>query len=108
MLDLFGWDVGMSLTAALLLVAGALVVGVAAHFIGEVRVGYEWAVTGIAALIGGYLGSEAFGDLSTFGPSFDGLYIVPAIVGGLVLGAVIDAVLRYTTEGSYVHQPRPI
>lgn len=108
MLDLFGWDVGMSTFAAILLVAGALLIGIVAHFIGEVTIGYEWAITGVAALVGGYLGSEAFAGLSTWGPAFEGLYIVPAIIGGLVLGGVVDALLRYSTAGTYVGHPRPI
>ena len=108
MLDLFGWDVGMSLVAALGLVVVALAIGVIAQFIGDVRVGYEWVATAAAALLGGYLGSEALGQLSTFGPAFEGLYIVPALVGALVVGAVVDALFRYTTHGSYTHAARPI
>jgi hypothetical protein len=108
MLELFGWNVGMSLMAAMILTFGALVVGVALQFIGDVRVGYEFAFTSIASLIGGYLGSEAFGTLSTTGPAIGGLYVVPAIIGGLVVGFVVDAATRYVTDGSYVGAPRPI
>lgn len=108
MLELIGWDVGMSVFAAFLLVAGALLIGVIAHFIGEVTIGYEWAITGVAALVGGYLGSEAFAGLSTWGPEFEGLFVLPAIIGGVVLGAVVDAITRYMSQGTYVHQPRPI
>ncbi len=108
MLDLFGWDVGMSTLAALFLVAGAIAIGVVAQLIGEVRIGWEWAPTAVAALVGGYLGSEAFGSASTWGLAFEGLYIVPALVGGLILGAIADAVTRFATEGSYVHQARPV
>ena len=108
MLELFGWDVGMSLIAALGLVVAALAVGVIAQFIGDVRVGYEWVATSLAALVGGYLGSEALGSVSTFGPAFEGLYIVPALVGGLLVGAVVDALFRYSTQGSYTHEARPI
>jgi uncharacterized membrane protein YeaQ/YmgE (transglycosylase-associated protein family) len=108
MLELIGWDVGMSLTAALALVVGALLIGILAHFIGDVAFPYEWAATGAAALVGGYLGSEAFGTLSTWGAEFDGMYIVPAIIGGVVLGGIVDALVRYLTSGSYVHHPRPV
>ena len=108
MLELYGWEVGMNLTAALLLIGGAIVIGVVAQLIGEVRIGFEWIFTAIAALVGGYLGSEAFGTLSTWGPVHEGLFIVPAIIGGLVLGVVVDALTRYVTEGSYVRAPRPI
>ncbi len=108
MLDLFGWDVGMSAYAALLLVAGAILIGVFAHFIGDVRTGWEGPVVAVAALIGGYIGSEALGTFSTWGYAFEGLYVLPALIGGVVLGFVVDAILRYSTEGSYVHHARPI
>ena len=108
MLVLWGWDVGMSTTAAILLVLGALVVGIAAQVVGEVKVGYEWAVTALFALVGGYIGSEALGAASTWGPEFQGLYVVPAAIGGILFGAIADAILRYATHGSYVEHPRPI
>ena len=108
MLDLFGWDVGMSTFAVLLLIVGAVVLGAIPQFIGEPRVGYEWVFPSIAAFVGGWLGSEAFGTVSTWGPVFEGLYIVPAIIGGIVLGGFVDLVARYVTGGSYVHHPTPI
>jgi uncharacterized membrane protein YeaQ/YmgE (transglycosylase-associated protein family) len=108
MLDLFGWDVGMSTVAALLLVLGALLIGVVSQYIGDVTVGFEWVATGVAALIGGYLGSEALGAASAWGPVFDGLYMLPALIGAVVVGFVIDAILRYSTEGSYVRHAQPI
>lgn len=107
MLDLFGWDVGMSTLAAVLLVGGALVIGMSSYFIGDVAVGYEGLITGVAALVGGYIGSEALGRLSTWGPSFEGLYVLPAVIAALVVGVVVDALLRYATEGSYTHAAHP-
>ena len=108
MLDLFGWDVGMSSYAAILLVAGAILIGVVAHFIGDVMTGWEGPTAAVAALIGGYVGSEALGTLSTWGYAFEGLYVLPALIGGVILGFVVDAVVRYSTNGSYVHHARPI
>ena len=57
MVDLFGWNGGMSEIAAVLLIAGALIIGVITQFIGDVRV-YHWAVVTVAALVGGSLGSR--------------------------------------------------
>jgi len=108
MLELYGWDVGMSTLALFLLVAGALVIGVIFQFIGEVTIGWEWAIVSVAALVGGYLGSEAFAQLSTWGPAIEDLYIVPAIIGAFVFGAVVDALIRYLTHGSYISEPRPV
>lgn len=108
MLDLFGWDVGMSAYAAILLAAGAILIGVVAHFIGDVTTGWEGSVATVAALIGGYVGSEALGTFSTWGYAFEGLYVLPALIGAVVLGFVVDAIVRYSTQGSYVHHARPI
>jgi hypothetical protein len=108
MLELFGWDVGFGTAAAVALVAGALVIGGVAHLMGSVTVRYQWLVTGVAALVGGYVGSESLGALSTWGYEFDGLFILPALLGAVVVGGVVDAIVRYATEGSYTAEMRPI
>jgi len=108
MINLFGWQIGMDWIGLLLLVGGALVLGVIAQFIGETRTGYEWLIAGIAAVVGGWLGSESFGTLSTWGPAVESLYVLPALIGGVVLGGVVDAVARTMTGGSYVAHPRLI
>ena len=107
MLDLFGWNVGMTLAAASLLVLGALVIGAIAQYIGRVAFGYEWVFAASGALVGGWLGSEAFGTLSTWGTVFDGLYILPALIGGLVVGGVVDGLVRLFSGRTYL-EPRPI
>lgn len=107
MLELFGWNVGMSTLAAILLVAGSLVIGGVAQFLGEVRVGWEWIATAAGAVVGAYLGSEAVYGASTWGPVFEGLYILPALIGAVVLGGVVDSLLRYGTEGSYTRHAQP-
>ncbi len=108
MLELIGWDVGMSGLAALLLVVGAVLLGAIPQFIGEPRVGYEFVFPIIGALVGGWLGSEAFGTLSTWGAEFEGLFVLPALIGGVILGGIVDIVARYLTGGSYTHEPRPV
>jgi uncharacterized membrane protein YeaQ/YmgE (transglycosylase-associated protein family) len=108
MFDLLGWNIGMSALAAILLIVGALIVGGLASLIGQVRMGGEWFVTALGALVGGWLGSEAFAGASTWGPQFEGLFVVPALIGAVVLGGVIDAVTRYATAGTYTGHPRPI
>ena len=59
MLDLYGWDVGMTGAAVALLFMAAIVIGAVVQNIGRPSFDYEWTVTGVAALIGGWLGSEA-------------------------------------------------
>ena len=108
MFELFGWDIGMSGFAAILLIAGAVLLGAVPMLIGTATTGFEWLVSAAAVLVGGWLGSEAFGALSTWGAEFEGLFVLPALIGGVVLGAIVDVVTRYVTGGSYTHEPRPI
>jgi hypothetical protein len=107
MFELYGWDIGMNLGEAILLVLGAVIIAAVAQYIGRTTFGYEWVFTGIAALVGGWLGSEAFGTLSTWGPVMEGLYILPALIGGVILGGVVDVFVRYSSGGTYL-APRPI
>lgn len=107
MLELIGWDVGMTLFEVIVLILFALVFGAIAQFIGRTNIGYEWILAAMGALVGGWLGSEAFGTVSTWGPVIDGLYLVPALIGGVILGTVVDAVARLWTGGAYL-EPRPI
>jgi uncharacterized membrane protein YeaQ/YmgE (transglycosylase-associated protein family) len=108
MLELIGWDVGMTALAVIVLIGAAVVIGAVLQFIGEVTIGYEWIVAGLAALVGGWIGSEALGTLSTWGPEWEGMFILPALIGAVVLGFVVDLVVRFATGGSLVHHPRPI
>ncbi len=108
MLELFGWNVGMTTFAALLLVVGALLISAVPQFIGETTFGFEWIVAAAAVLVGGWIGSEALGAASTWGFAFEGLYVLPALIGGVILGVAVDAITRYTTGGSYTHAPRGI
>lgn len=108
MIEIVNWNIGMGGAGLLLLVGGALVLGLIVQLIGETRTGYEWLVAGIFAVVGGWLGSESFGTASTWGPVVDSLYVLPALIGGVVLGGIVDVVVRTMTGGSYVHHPRPI
>jgi hypothetical protein len=85
----------------LALFAGAILFGVVAQFIGEARTGYEWFVDAIAAALGAIVASEFIISARTFEPVWDGLAIVPALVGGLVIGLVVEVATRYMTGGRY-------
>jgi hypothetical protein len=54
------------------------------------------------------LDPSAPGRTPAWGYEFEGLYVLPALIGGVVLGAAVDIVVRYVTGGSFVHEPRPI
>ena len=81
--------------------AGALIFGVIAQLIGETRTGYEWLVDGVAAALGAVIASEFIISARTWEPVWDGLAIVPAIIGGVALGLVVELATRYLTGGRY-------
>ena len=89
----------------ILLILGAIVFGVVAQSIGETRTGYEWLVDAIAAGIGALIASEFIVALQAYGPVWDGLALVPALIGGLVVGTIVELSTRYITGGTYVHRP---
>jgi uncharacterized membrane protein YeaQ/YmgE (transglycosylase-associated protein family) len=95
-LGLGGWTV---------LIVGALVFGVIAQYVGETRTGYEWLGDAIAAGIGAVVASEFIVAWRTIEPAFDGLALVPALIGGLVLGIVVELLTRYMTGGTYFGRP---
>lgn len=92
----------------LILLAGALLFGVVAQFVGETRTGYEWLVDGIAFALGAVIASEFIISLRTFEPVWDNLALVPAVIGGLALGLVVEIATRYLTGGRYTTRPMAV
>lgn len=97
--------IALGLGGWILLIVGALVFGVVAQFVGETRTGYEWLADAIGAGIGALVASELIVAWRTFGPVWDGLAIVPALIGGLVLGLIVEVATRYLTGGTYAGGP---
>ncbi|HEX5147764.1 MAG TPA: hypothetical protein VFW02_01695 [Candidatus Limnocylindrales bacterium] len=95
----------LGLGGGIVLIVGALVFGVVAQFIGETRTGYEWLVDAIAAGIGALVASEFIVGWQAFEPVWDGLALVPALIGGLVAGLVVEVATRYMTGGTYHGRP---
>jgi hypothetical protein len=98
----------MTAWAVVLLIAGAIAIGAVLQYIGDVTIGYEWSLAAVGGIAGGWLGSEAFGTLSTWGPQWEGMFLLPALLGAVVVGFVVDLLVRTATGGSLVHHPRPI
>lgn len=96
-------SIALGLGGGALLIVGAVVFGAIAQFIGETRTGYEWLVDAIAAAIGGLVASEFIVAWQATGPVWDGLALVPALIGGLVAGLVVEVATRYLTGGHYTH-----
>lgn len=42
----------------------------------------------LGAALGGFAGSEWFGLLSDWGPTYDGLNVLPAVIGAVVVGGL--------------------
>jgi uncharacterized membrane protein YeaQ/YmgE (transglycosylase-associated protein family) len=82
--------------AAIIMIAGALVLGFVAQMYGKTHWTYEWLVTGMAAVIGAFVASEYLGTFSAYGPQFDGLALVPALIGAVVLASIAALVTRMT------------
>jgi hypothetical protein len=104
-------EIGIALGVGgwLVLFAGALLFGVVAQFIGEARTGYEWLADAVGAALGAVVASEFILSTRTFEPVWDGLAIVPALIGGLVLGIVVEVITRYMTGGRYTtHRPMAV
>jgi uncharacterized membrane protein YeaQ/YmgE (transglycosylase-associated protein family) len=97
--------IGLGYGGWALLIFGALVFGVIAQLVGETRTGYEWLGDGIAAFVGGLVASEFIVAWRTFEPTWDGLAIVPALIGGLVVGIAVELITRYMTGGTYAGRP---
>lgn len=97
----FTTDIGAA--AIVSLAVGSIALGVVLHLIGDVEFGYEWVVTAVAAFAGGFIASEWITSFRTVEPVWDGMAVVPAIAGALIVGIVVDAIVRYATHGSYVH-----
>jgi uncharacterized membrane protein YeaQ/YmgE (transglycosylase-associated protein family) len=88
----------MGIWAVFLLVAVAAVIGIAAQVIGQAGSEYEWIVVAIGAGLGGFVASEWLGAASTWGPELDGMFILPALIGAIVVGAIVDLVFRATSR----------
>jgi len=84
-----------------LLIVASLLFGVVAQMIGDVETGFEWLVDGVAFFIGALVASEFVVAWSTIEPVWDGLALLPALIGGLVVGLVVEFATRRVTGGTY-------
>jgi uncharacterized membrane protein YeaQ/YmgE (transglycosylase-associated protein family) len=93
--------IGLGLGGWLVLIVGSLLFGAAAQMIGQPRAGFEWLGDAIAASIGALVASEFIVAWRTFEPTWDGLALVPALLGGVVVGLVVELATRHMTGGNY-------
>jgi hypothetical protein len=106
------FEITMTYAAWLLLVGGAVVIGVAYQIIGqliaEVTMPYEWVVTAIVAFLGGLVAGQFVTAWLTIEPVWEGLALVPALLGGLVAGGVAAIVVRLVSGGTLVGKPHAV
>ena len=86
-----------------ILIVGALVVGWAYRFAGENQEGFLWLITAIGSGVGGFIGSESLGGASTWGPEAGGLFLVPALIGAVVVGGIVEWVVRQAAPKNRAH-----
>jgi uncharacterized membrane protein YeaQ/YmgE (transglycosylase-associated protein family) len=55
---------------------------------------YDWVYIAGGALLGGFTAHVWYGAAWNIGPIVDGLYLVPALAGAVVLAAVVEVVYR--------------
>ena len=107
MIDILGFEIGMTWLGVAALAIGAIVLGIVGQWFGTVGTRFEWVPDAIAAFVGGFIASEALGSLSTWGWQWEGIYVVPALIGAIVLTVLVDAVVRWGTGGSFSGRAHP-
>jgi uncharacterized membrane protein YeaQ/YmgE (transglycosylase-associated protein family) len=97
--------IALGIVGWIVLIVGSLVFGVIAQLVGETRTGFEWLGDAIGFSVGALVASEFIVAFQTFEPVWDGLALAPALIGGLVLGIVVEVATRYLTGGTYSTRP---
>jgi hypothetical protein len=82
-----------------LLIAGALAIGLVTHYLATQQVGAEWTLASVGAVIGGFFASEySMGGLGAWGTEVAGMYIYPALIGAILLAGIVEVAVHFTTE----------
>jgi hypothetical protein len=88
-MGLWAWIILLAVSAALATAAQYL-------FFRQARkaTDYDWVFIAGGALIGGFTAHVWYGAAWNIGPVVDGLYLVPALLGAVVLGVVVELIYR--------------
>jgi uncharacterized membrane protein YeaQ/YmgE (transglycosylase-associated protein family) len=81
------------------LIVGALVFGAIVQLTTDAPTSYDWIVAAIAAGIGALFASEIVVAWRTVERVWDGIVLVPSVLGGVVLGVVVELASRFLTGG---------
>jgi uncharacterized membrane protein YeaQ/YmgE (transglycosylase-associated protein family) len=96
--------INLGIGAMALVVVVAIAFGVVAQLVGDAKTGYEWLADAVGFLVGAIVASEFIIAWQAIEPVWDGLALIPALLGGLVVGLVVELLTRFTTGGSYTHR----
>ena len=98
----------MDAWGVVILIVGALVIGGLAALYDYERYTVAAAAASLGAFIGGFVASEYLGSLSSWGTVWYGVQIFPALIGAVLVAAVVVLVLHYfsgTLTGPTHHEP---
>lgn len=88
----------MGLWAWLILLAASAAVATAAQYIffrhSHKPTDYDWVYIAGGALLGGFTAHVWYGTAWNIGPVVDELYLVPALLGAIMLGGVVELIYR--------------
>jgi uncharacterized membrane protein YeaQ/YmgE (transglycosylase-associated protein family) len=90
----------MGIMAMIVLAAAAIAIGVIIQFTGTPRFGREWLMTAVGAVVGGFVATSYLGTLGAWGPTLDGMFVLPALIGAVVVAAIVAAIARMTGEAT--------
>jgi hypothetical protein len=88
----------MGLIAIIVLAVAAAGLGMLLQALGQAGWTYEWVFTAIPAALGGCAASVLLGAPTRWGPELDGMFLVPALVGMLTIGASVAGSVRMVRQ----------
>jgi hypothetical protein len=91
----------MGLAAWVGVIVVALAFGVVAQFVGQASADLEWLPVAAAFVVGAVAASEFVVGWRAIEPVMDQLAVIPALGGGLIVGLLVQVVIRLLTGGTY-------
>ena len=90
----------MGFAAFIGIVVVAIIVGIGVQYLMKPALRNEWLIVALSGAFGAYFASQSFPESDVFagikdwGPTVDGMYIIPALIGGIILAVVADIGVR--------------
>ncbi len=86
----------MGFIAFAIIVILAVIAGFAVQMYDKRTLSYEWLIVAMAGTFGAYFASEnvpgatvpLLDGIKDWGPTLDGMYLIPAVIGGVILAVV--------------------